>query len=43
MIDHNYTPEKLIFTDADLEDLCLHACPIHAIATMDDGVALDIY
>lgn len=42
MIDPNYTPEKLIFTDADIEDLCLHDCQIHAIATMDDGLALDL-
>jgi hypothetical protein len=42
MIEPNYTPKKLIFTDADIEELCLHDCPIHAIATMDDGIALDI-
>ena len=42
MINPNYTPEKLIFTEADIKDMCLHDCQIHAIATMDDGLALDI-
>lgn len=42
MIDSNYVPAKVIFTDADMDDLCFHDCSIHAIAPIEDGLALDI-
>lgn len=42
MIDPNYTPEKLIFTDADLENLCFHDCQIFAMAPEGDDLVMDI-
>lgn len=42
MIDPNYTPEKLIFTDADLENLCFHDCRIFAMTPEGDDLVMDI-
>ena len=42
MIPIDYKLDKTIFTDKDLEELCFHDCPIHAIAVIEEGLALDI-
>lgn len=42
MIDSNYTPAKIIFTDADLENLCFHDCRIFASAPEGNDLLMDI-
>lgn len=42
MINSNYTPKKLIFTDADLENMCFHDCRIFSLAPDGNDLVMDI-
>ncbi len=42
MMDTNYTPKKVVFTDGDKEKLCFHDCRIFAMAPEGNDLVMDI-